>query len=219
MLTTIRAALEPLRDADRAASMAAYMKDHFAFLGVPMPARAAALKPVWASWKPSRLEVLALVRDLWRLPEREYQYAALGALERGWKRLESADLEPLIEMVTTQKPWWDTVDSFASNTVGHMVARDANLLELMDALSSSPNVWARRVAILHQLRYGARTDAERLFRYAILNADHESFWIRKALGWALREYAKRDPGAVLEFFDLHGERFSPLTRREALKHL
>jgi 3-methyladenine DNA glycosylase AlkD len=85
----------------------------------------------------------------------------------------------------------------------------------MDAFSANPNQWLRRVAILHQLRYRDSTDAERLFGYALENASHPSFWIRRALGWALREYAKTDAG--LEFVEQNDGDFSTLTVREALK--
>lgn len=204
--------------------MAAYMKHHFAFMGVPISTRVAALKPIWKTWQPTRLELLALVKDLWTLPEREYQYAALGALERHGKLLEASDLEGLCMLVALQRTWWDTIDTFASNIAGGMVQRsfengDSSLLELMDACSSNPNQWLRRIAILHQLRYRASTDTERLFRYALENAGDPSFWIRKALGWSLREYAKTDGNAVLEFFEQHDDVFSKLTVREALKHL
>jgi 3-methyladenine DNA glycosylase AlkD len=219
MVGRVQASLEPLRDPVRAAPMAAYMKHHFAFLGVPMPARVAALKPLWQGWQPTSSELMRLVRDLWALPEREYQYAALGALERHWKRLEARDLEPLCDLVATSKPWWDTIDVVAAHVAGGMVKRDSSLVALMDDHSAHPNLWLRRIAILHQLHRKLETDDARLFRYAIVNSSHESFWIRKALGWALREYAKVAPNAVLGFFEQHQEQFSRLTMREALKHL
>ena len=188
-----------------------------------MPARVAALKPIWKAWQPTRPELLGLIKDLWALPEREYQYAALGALERHWKLLPDTDLEGLCVLVATERTWWDTIDWCASHIAGGMVQRsqdqaDSSLAELMDACSVHPNQWLRRIAILHQLRYHERTDAERLFRYALDNALDSSFWIRKALGWALREYAKTNPNAVLEFVERHDGVFSKLTVREALKH-
>jgi 3-methyladenine DNA glycosylase AlkD len=218
MLETVRTLLEPLRDPSRAAPMAAYMKNNFAFLGIPTPQRVAALKPMWKAWKPSRLEVLTLVGDLWAQAEREYQYAAFGALERHWTLLESDDLEDVCALVATRKAWWDTIDS-VDGIAGLMVKRDPSLETLMDAFAVHDNVWLRRIAIQHQLGYGPSTDAERLFRYAVLNAAHESFWVRKSLGWALREYAKHDPDAVRAFFGEHRAKFSTLTVREALKHL
>jgi 3-methyladenine DNA glycosylase AlkD len=204
--------------------MAAYMKHHFAFLGIAMPARVAALKPIWKTWQPTRLELLALVEDLWALPEREYQYAALAALERHWKLLTANDLKGLSGLVASQQTWWDTIDPFSSHIAGGMVRRsldngNSSLAGLMDGYAVHPNQWLRRIAILHQLRYRRSTDAERLFGYALENASHPSFWIRKALGWALREYAKTDASAVLEFVERFDGVFSKLTVREALKHL
>lgn len=223
MVSVIQATLEALRDPARATAMVAYMKHHFAFLGIPMPARVAGLKPIWKAWQPTRLELLSVTQDLWACPEREYQNAALGALELHWKQLADSDLEGLCVLVATERTWWDTIDWFASNIAGGMVQRsqtqsDSSLVELMDAFSIYPNQWLRRIAILHQLRYRGRTDAERLFQYATENSSDPSFWIRKALGWALREYAKTDPSAVLEFIERYDGMFSTLTVREALKH-
>ena len=219
MVERVRAALEPRRDPERAVVMAAYMKNQFAFLGIPNPERVAVLKPLWKPWQPDSDELLEVAAALWHLPEREYQYAALGALCRHWKRLDSSALETIGRLVTVEKPWWDTVDVVASRLAGELVRRDAGLLVLMDAFASDDNLWLRRIAVLHQLRYHDETNEERLFRYALINAAHESFWIRKALGWALREYAKHNPTAVQHLVKSNRDTFSKLTRREALKHL
>lgn len=217
-VNAVQTALEAHRNAERANGMAAYMKNHFAFLGVPAPTQQAALRPLW----PARSRVTAawlreVAHLLFHLPEREYHYAAVAALRRYVKVLEANDLEHLTTLVL-EKPWWDTIDAFASHTVGGLVTRFPALLEAMDEMSVHPNLWRRRIAILHQLGFKERTDWDRLCRYALENASHESFWIRKALGWAFREYARTDPNAVLTFFEQHGESFSGLTRREALKH-
>ncbi|NEE17192.1 DNA alkylation repair protein, partial [Streptomyces sp. SID7499] len=79
-----------------------------------------------------------------------------------------------------------------------------------------PSLWAARTALLHQLRYRETTDADRLFGYCLRRADHPDFFIRKAIGWALREYAKTAPVAVRDFVGGAGARLSPLSVREAL---
>jgi 3-methyladenine DNA glycosylase AlkD len=214
-----QAALEPQRDPARATRMAAYMKNHFVFLGVPAPAQRAACKPLWpkkssvnATW------VHEVSSALMALPEREYHYAAVAAMQRHVATLGPDDLEPLTALVL-ERAWWDTIDAFAAYVAGALLARLPSLTPAMDTMSAHPNLWRRRVAILHQLAYKDRTDWDRLCRYALHNASHESFWVRKSLGWAFREYARVDAEAVLGFFGEYGGRFSGLTRREALKHL
>jgi 3-methyladenine DNA glycosylase AlkD len=89
----------------------------------------------------------------------------------------------------------------------------------MDEWSVEDNMWLARTAILHQLTYKKETDAARLFGYCLARADHPDFFIRKAIGWALREYAKSEPAAVRQFVIAHQDRLSPLSVREALKNI
>ncbi len=122
------------------------------------------------------------------------------------------------ELITT-KSWWDTVDTLAAHTVGPLVAAHPELADTMDAWVGDENMWLSRTAILHQLRYKERTDAERLFRYCTARAGHKDFFIRKAVGWALREYAYTDPDGVRAYISEHRDNLSPLSVREASKHL
>jgi 3-methyladenine DNA glycosylase AlkD len=103
--------------------------------------------------------------------------------------------------------------------VGPLVARHPALVATMDAWVGEENLWLARTAILHQLRYGGGTDADRLFRYCLAQSAHRDFFIRKAIGWALREYAKTDPVAVTSFVRSHESQLSPLSVREALKNI
>jgi 3-methyladenine DNA glycosylase AlkD len=195
--------------------MRAYMRDQFPFLGVPKPERAAALKPVL-----DRLVATghpfdeALVLDLWALPEREYQYAACNYINRHNDQLTPEHL-PLIERCVINKSWWDTTDSLFG-VAGDIVGRFPEATSQMEAWSTDQNFWMRRLAILHQLRFKARTDQARLFRFIVANAEDDEFFIRKAIGWALRTYSATDPQAVVTFVNTHGE-LSNLSRREALK--
>jgi 3-methyladenine DNA glycosylase AlkD len=216
MLEDITARLELLRDPEKAVSMSAYMRHQFAFLGIPAPLRQASTKAAFSSLgvrkKPLETE---LVRSLWALSEREYQYTALEYLHLCQKKLGEQHLA-LLETLICSKSWWDTVDSLAP-LVGMVVQRHAHLQEVMDAWAVHPNFWLRRVAILHQLRLKHQTDRQRLFGYIEHNLLDKEFFIRKAIGWSLREYAKTDAGAVLEFVELHPE-LSKLSKREAMKH-
>jgi 3-methyladenine DNA glycosylase AlkD len=217
MIETIQAHLELLHDSAQAVAMRAYMRDQFAFLGIPAPLRKAAGKLAFTDLglknKPLELD---LVKQLWALPEREYQYMAIEYLHSQTKKLGLADFA-LLEFLITHKSWWDTVDGLAP-LVGILVQHFPSLLEQLDGWAEDPNFWLRRVAIIHQLRFKSETDSSRLFTYALLNVSDKEFFVRKAIGWALREYAKTAPRVVQDFILEHPE-FSNLTKREALKGL
>ena len=197
--------------------MAKYMKDHFDFFGVPAPQRRKHQRLAFASWKPTRDDIVDFVSAAWEQPEREFQYAACDVLEKNDALLGSASLEFLFGLVVT-KSWWDSVDAIAPR-VGSLIRRDPGLVEHLDVWVDHENLWVRRVALLHQLRYKVATDGERLFSYCERRSHETEFFIRKAIGWALREYAKTDPEAVRGFVQSHRALLSPLSQREALKNI
>lgn len=149
------------------------------------------------------------------MSEREYQYAALDKLFRHAKTLSCADL-PRLEHFILTKSWWDTVDALAK-LVGEVFSRDQACRDTwLPKWRSSESLWLRRSTILFQLAYKGDTDAELLFAIVEENASSREFFIQKASGWALREYAKTDRERVQAFVatnDLPG-----LTRREASKN-
>ncbi|MBL8429768.1 MAG: DNA alkylation repair protein [Dechloromonas sp.] len=206
--------LRPLADARRAKAMAAYMKGKFAFLGIQTPARRQATLPLIRAFTGDPLDA---ARELWALTEREYQYVAVDLLRRQNKRLAARSL-PALETLIQEKSWWDTVDGLAP-TIGAIAAREPQLLSRMDALICSPDFWLRRVALLHQLDRKEKTDEARLFEYCRRCANEQEFFIRKAIGWALRQYARTNPAAVRQFLDTNREKLSALSFREAAKHL
>jgi 3-methyladenine DNA glycosylase AlkD len=217
LVAEVQQAFAPLADEARAAAMAAYMKGQFRYLGIPTPARRAATRPLLRAFAGDAVRVAEL---LWGLEPREYQYVACDLL-----RIPRLGPEALaaIEGLVQQKSWWDTVDSLAP-AVGEIVLREKKRGNLdpaarMDELIAHENLWLRRVAILHQLAWKRETDQERLFAYCLRCAGEKEFFIRKAIGWALRQQARVAPEAVRSFVDLHRARLSPLTAREATKHL
>ena len=203
----------------QAVPMAAYMKNQFPFLGIPQPKRKQLLKPLFALIKGKFDETWLnqAAVSLWALPEREFQYVASDLLWEGRKVLSPKSLE-LAEELLQQKSWWDSVDSLSSDLVGPLVLRFPELKSEMDRFSSHPNFWLRRVALIHQLSYKDQTDAERLFEYCLANATDQEFFVRKGMGWALRQYAYTNPTAVYEFVEQNKDKLSALTIREALKH-
>ncbi len=206
-------------DPARAAAMTAYLRDQFTFAGVPAPALRALTREVLAGLPPpDEADLRAVVTGAWQRPHREYQYFACAYLRKHLAVPSPAFLADARTLITT-KPWWDTVDALATRVVGRLVRRHPVLLGEMDAWSGAGDIWLIRTAILFQLHYGDETDTERLFGYCTRQAGHPDFFIRKAIGWALRQHARTDPEAVRGFLTDHRTRLSPLSLREAAKHL
>ncbi|MER6675410.1 DNA alkylation repair protein [Streptomyces sp. NPDC000983] len=219
VLRRLTAAYGPAADPERAVAMRAYMKDVAPFLGLTTPVRRSLSRPVLQGLpRPDEADCAAVALRCWRLPEREYQYFAVDYLRRHAGRCSSAFL-PVTRHLVSTVPWWDTVDLLAAHVVGALVAADPRLRTAMDAWSTDDDLWIVRTALLHQLRHKERTDADRLFAYCSAQAAHPDFFVRKAIGWALREYAKTDPRAVRDFVAREKGRLAPLSVREALKNI
>ncbi len=208
-------ALAPLANPARAPAMCAYMRDQFPFLGIATPARREALKPAIGAFKgaPSA-ELLSVATGLWQLPEREYQYAALDLMAAHWKQFGSADLPALLDFVL-RKPWWDSVDGMAG-IIGDVLRFEHHE---MDSALKHDSSWMRRIALLHQLGWRGRTDQMRLFRYSLALGHENEFFIQKAIGWALRDYARHAPHNVAQFINENKSGLSKLSIREATKHI
>ncbi|MET7482809.1 DNA alkylation repair protein [Streptomyces sp. NPDC005538] len=206
-------------DPERAATMRAYMKDVAPYLGLTTPARRALSRTVLAGTpRPDEADCTAIALRCWALPEREYQYFAVDYLRRHVTHCTSGFL-PVARHLVSTVPWWDTVDALAAHVVGGLVAADPKLKTDMDVWIVDEDLWVARTALLHQLRYKERTDTDRLFAYCLRQSGHPDFFIRKAIGWCLREYAKTDPEAVRGFLAREKGRFAPLSVREALKNI
>ncbi|MEU8759375.1 DNA alkylation repair protein [Streptomyces sp. NPDC048659] len=202
-----------------AQEMIAYMKGVAPFLGLRTPERRALSRTVLAGTPaPGEADCAAVALRCFALPEREYHYFAVDYLRRHVRRCSSGFL-PVARALVTTVSWWDTVDHLAAHVVGPLVAADPALAERMDEWIADEDLWVARTAILHQLRFKEATDTERLFSYCLLRSGHPDFFIRKAIGWSLREYAKTDPAEVRAFVAQNTSRLSPLSVREALKNL
>ncbi|MFE3498042.1 DNA alkylation repair protein [Streptomyces sp. NPDC059175] len=205
-------------DAHRAQGSAAYMKGVAPFLGIRTSDRRALSRSVLdGTPQPEEADCTAVALRCWQLPEREYHYFAVDYLRRYVGRCTPGFL-PVVRYLITTVPWWDTVDALAAHVVGPLVAADEELVAAMDEWIGDEHLWTARTALLHQLRYKEATDAERLFRYCLRQSGHPDFFIRKAIGWSLREYAKTAPDAVRCFVGDARDRLSPLSVREALKN-
>lgn len=216
----VRQALLSVADAQRAPAMQAYQRGQFPFFGIPTPLRRQAVADL-VKPRQTAAELLSNANALWAMPERECQYVAVDLLARQVRQLGEADLAALLELVR-RRSWWDSVDGLAG-VVGDVVraARRSNpdAQQAMDEALADGNLWVRRVAMLHQLGWRGDTDRRRLFAYAEALAGEEDFFIRKAIGWALRDFARWEAQAVLDFLNGPGRVLSSLSRREAAKHL
>lgn len=216
--------LEPLlrqyehsRDPVRAVQMKKYMKDQFDFYGIGTPARRAMISAhIRESGLPEWNSMEKITRHLWEMEQRECQSTAIDLLNRMKKKLRPDDL-PLMEYLITTKSWWDTVDGVAGWLVGALLKKyPENVKPLTTRWMDSENTWLQRSCLLFQLNYKQDTDLELMFGFIEKLSDRKSFWIRKAIGWVLREYSKTDPQIVLQYVDAHPE-LSGLSKREALK--
>lgn len=207
-------------DPSRAEAMAAYMKTDMPFYGVTSPNRkkmSAMLRSEFPA--SSRGEYERAVRALWRGDSREEKYLAI-AYARSFPRFVTLSSVPLYRMMITQGAWWDFVDEITSHLVGTVLLNQREALTpRMGAWTTDRDMWLRRTSILCQLRHKNAIDTALLDASCTQNLADTEFFIRKAIGWALREHAKTDPEWVLEFVSAHEGEMSGLTHREAMKHL
>jgi 3-methyladenine DNA glycosylase AlkD len=220
-VNAVEHALTPLADEAKAEGMKAYLLNQFEFLGMAAPVRRAAGKEIGKVKWQSAADLLAAAELLWKKPEREYRYTAIDLLRQHSGQLSVKDL-PTLQALLLREPWWETVDGLSAVIADVMhaaVQQHPNAAIAMDVWLKHPSHWVRRSAMLHQLGWRLDTDTTRLFGYATQLADEKEFFIRKAIGWALRDYARWNPQAVTEFLVQHRARLSGLTVREAAKHL
>ncbi len=218
-IAELRNELVAVANPEKAPEMAAYTGDRFVYLGCSAGDRRSAAKSMTQAAKnmePS--ELIRLATALWAEDEREFHYVGMDVLRAGAKHLREHDLATVASFIE-RTPWWDTVDSLAIHTVGTMVTTHPNLVSEMDEWAESSNMWIVRSAILHQLMFKERTDVNRLTTYCVMHMESTEFFLRKAIGWALRQYARTDPDAVRAFVKQHENELSGLSKREALKHL
>ncbi len=220
VLAAIRAALNEHADAARGAGAQAYMKSAIPSLGVRVPeVRRLAVSAAAAHPFGSLDELRATVLELWRgATVREERYAAIDLT--GLK-MAASDLAmlPVYEEIIRSGAWWDFVDGVAHRICTLLQAHRPAMTDVLTAWSRDGDFWIRRASITSQLKAKEATDRALLRGVIDANLDDPEFFIRKAIGWALREFAKTDPEWVRTFVADHAGRLSPLSRREALRHL
>ena len=212
--------LQKHADSHRALEMKAYMRNQFEFLGIQTPARRSIFKTLPKLPKDAKL-ILQIAHELWEKPEREFRYVACDLLAKNVKLFKLDDLT-LIKKLLQKDAWWDTVDSL-SGAIGNIVLNEKlkgqNSQTLMDQWLLDSDFWVRRSAMIHQLGWRDKTDIKRLQQYALQLSSESEFFIRKAIAWALRDYAWQNPEFVRTFVNQNVSVFSNLTIREATKNL
>lgn len=217
-LKPLRHVYEKHADPERAGKMKAYMRGQFEYLGLPTPLRRKLSSDFYRDHGyPEPQEVPSIVEYCWDMPCREYKYFALELLVK-MKKKTGHDSINLYESLITRQGWWDTVDLIAPALVGfHFQQYPEERVDHINKWIRSENTWLQRSCIIFQLKYKGDTDTRLLTAIILQLKDSREFFIRKAIGWALREYSKTDPGFVIRFVQNH--ELSGLSRREALKWL
>ena len=217
-VASLKTLFEQNANPTQAGPMKKYMRDQFEYLGIKSPQFKTLMKEFIAEHGLPPLEELdVILRDLWSLPQREFQYAATSFLSRFEKKLPEKFIKTIEYMIVT-KSWWDTVDTISGGPLGVHFRRFPEVREkYLAKWRASENFWLRRAAILFQLNYKEETDFELLCEIIRENLNSKEFFINKAIGWSLRQYARMDPQAVKRF--VKATPLHPLSRREAMKHL
>jgi 3-methyladenine DNA glycosylase AlkD len=220
VLAAIRARLAASADPARAAGAQAYLKSAMPQLGVRVPevrriVKAEAAAAPFTSADELRSAVLELFRTA---TYREERYAAIDLTASRLVRTDLAML-PVYEEIIRTGAWWDLVDGVEDRLGRLLQAHRSVLTPVLLRWSTDPDFWIRRSSITAQLGAKANTDTELLAAVIEANLADREFFIRKAIGWALREYAKTDPAWVRQFAAKHAAGLSPLSLREALRNL
>jgi len=216
----IRVAIKDVADPANASPMQAYMKSELPYRGVKAKPLQLITKNLFKAYPiTDQKEFERVVRELWDAEYREERYAAISACEY-YKKFQILDSLSLYRFMIETGAWWDLVDVIASHLVGGLLKRHQAVMKpIMWLWIDDPNIWIRRTALLSQLSFKKETDEAMLFEFCRGRMEEKDFWIRKAIGWVLREYSKTNPDSVRRFVEEERLRMSGLTLREASKYI
>ncbi|WP_415717580.1 DNA alkylation repair protein [Maridesulfovibrio sp.] len=222
IFTVIRQELQAHADPECAAGMKRYMKSEMDYYGVRTPLRRKIFNKTFKESGPWDFEKWQeIIFELWREAEfREERYCAIDLV--CWKPCENFqtwEAVPMLEEMITGGAWWDYCDHLAKPLGNILRAEPVRMRELMLEWSTDGYMWKRRSSILCQLLFKDDLDFELLQKCIEPNIDSKEFFLRKAIGWALRDYAWTNPQQVKDYVEANAERLSGLSKREALKNL
>ena len=223
LVRAVRQALQDAADPAKAPGMQAYMKSAMPYRGVASPAQ----KAIWKGLFPahpmtSHDEWTRVALELWRgASYREERYAAIALTDhRGYLKYRTMASVPMFEEMIVTGAWWDYVDALATHQLGDVLRTDhVRMAARMRRWSRDADMWKRRASILCQIRFARETDLALLYDCIEPNLDDPRFFIRKAIGWALRQHARTDPREVRRYVRANASRMSGLTVREATRNL
>jgi 3-methyladenine DNA glycosylase AlkD len=204
---------------ENAAAMSKYLRNHFSFFGIKTDERRLIFKNIW---KENKNEVAENSREialkLYSKQQRELQYCAIEILIKQLKGNYKKEDILLIEKLIITNTWWDSVDTIAKNILGeYLLEYPLETENVIERFSNSENMWLNRSAILFQLGYKQKTNFDLLKSECEKHKSSNEFFIKKAIGWALREYTKTNPEAVRNF--VANTNLKPLSTKEALKNI
>lgn len=211
---------EPFRNAKRAQTASAYMRDHFPFIGMRTEIRRNAQKSWIDSLKTLEDRKLrwSIIRALWEKEERDYQYAAIDLLNSWPKKFYSEEDALELEWILSQKSWWDSVDAIASNYVGKWALLfPEKARKTFEKWRYHDSFWLQRTCLIYQLKYKDHVDSAYLENLIQQMNGNKEFFIQKAIGWSLRQLSKYNPDEVVRI--LGNNPIKGLALREASKYL
>ena len=215
-IPAISEALRDLADADNAFSMGGYMREKYPFLGVKKPERQEVFKYLYKQYGSSQ-DWFEVSKDLFAMPEREFHYVAMEYVKQA-KKSWDARVPALCEQWVGEDSWWDVVDFLAPQILGpYFLQFPAERDQWIEHWLNSGNFWLQRFCLIFSLGYKDKTDTLLLAKTIQALSSSKEFFIQKAIGWALRQYARTDPDWVREF--VVNNALAPLSKREALKHV
>ncbi len=213
----IKRIFESKENKEKAVVMSKYMRNLFEFYGIPAPERKKACNDFLRAEKRSQAIDWDFLDKCYDDDHREFQYLVYDYLFAAKKYISFEDI-PNIKHYVITRSWWDTID-FLCKIIGDIGLRDPRVKDLMIDWSKDENIWVRRTAIEHQLGLKHKTDTALLETVIVNSFGSNEFFINKAIGWALRDYSKTDPGFVKEFINRHGCAMNSLSIKEASKYI
>lgn len=217
----VQSRFRQLADPAKAGPMQAYMKTDVPFYGIQKTERTVVYREVRKQYRiESQKEYAAVIDSLWKLPHREEKYMAIQ-IAVGWAdEFNSPAMLPAWKRTIKDGAWWDFVDDLSSRLIGQLLLEHRpKISPVMEQWIDDKDMWVRRSAILSHLRHKNETDEAQLLDFCLRRAHEKEFFIRKAIGWALRQYAYTNPAGVKNFSMKNKEKLSALSFREATKHL
>ena len=220
VVSELRSALKKAGNPDYAIQMQKYMKSEMPYHGVKSAGQKEIYRTIFKKYPPKDFqEYRQVIEELWDAEFREERYGAIRYAKQ-FSKFQTMQALPLYRMMIEAGAWWDYVDSIAIDLIGSLLSSfEEEMKEELRRWITDEHLWIRRAAILSQLRFKKDTDHEMFFEFCSTCIHEKTFWMRKAIGWALRDYSKHEPDRVREFIEKNRENMSGLTLREASKYI